>query len=297
MASGKNGQRFYRLAESIESIIFDGGWAARLAYRIGLQGAVETRWHEFGVSGLSLPRAPLRIGFASDFHAGPVTHPKVLSSAFDALVAASPDAILLGGDFVSMCAAQIDSFCDHLQGLRPPQGVYAVLGNHDLSTDPELITKKLQAAGVRVLTNENLPLGPPYEGVYICGIDDPTAGSPDPVRTFAGAEGVRILLMHSPARLELLSPHRVELALAGHTHGGQIALPGGIPILMPSGHVERRYAHGRLPLPNGYGELLVSKGVGFTGLPIRLYAKSEVHICTVNWRTEAPESPSRQEEG
>ena len=289
MTKRRHPWRWHRLAESIEANVFEGGWAARLAYRVGLQGDVETRRHEFQVAGgASPPSRPLRLGFASDFHAGPLTHPKVLRTAFDALAAAAPDAVLLGGDFISMHAEQIDIFCEQLRGLHPPQGIFAVLGNHDLWTDPTRITRRLQEAGVRVLDNDNHPLEPPFDQVFICGLDDPTAGAPDPARTFAGAAGVRILLMHSPARLELLAAHRIDLALSGHTHGGQIALPRGIPIVMPSGRVDRRYAHGRFRLPNGRGELLVSKGVGFSSLPIRLFARSEVHICTLNWRDEAP---------
>ena len=283
MANDKHRSGMQRAVESAQATIFTGGWGARLAYQIGLQGRVRRRLHDFIISSASQPAPPLRLGFVSDLHAGPLTHAEVMRSAFEALAASSPDLILLGGDYVSFRAEDIDIVCEQVQKLRPPQGCYAVLGNHDLWTDAALITSKLKAAGVGVLVNESVRLAPPHDAVFICGLDDPSAGSPDLARTFAETEGTRILLMHSPAGIRLLRDHRVDLALTGHTHGGQIALPGGVPIVMPSGKVARRYAHGRFRLPNGHGELLVSKGVGCTGLPARLFAASEVHLCTINW--------------
>jgi predicted MPP superfamily phosphohydrolase len=272
------------VSEAIQARIFDGGWAARLARRLRLQGTVRTRVHEFNFSGASPSTPPLRVGFASDFHAGPLTHPSVLQRAFEALAAATPEVVLLGGDFISIRAEYIDSFCEHLQALKPPHGLFAVLGNHDLWVDDALIVERLREAGVCVLVNKNVRLGAPYEHVFICGLDEPWTGAPDPGKTFEQADGVRILLMHSPSGLLLLGGHRFELALAGHTHGGQVALPGGIPIVTGGGPVDRRYVHGRFRLSDGHGELIVSKGVGCTGLPIRLFAVSEVHICTINWR-------------
>lgn len=287
MGRGKHSGKWHRVAESILSKAFGGGWAAKLAYSVGLQGAIKTRLHELSLPGGAPQMPPLRVGFASDFHAGPLTHKKVLRKAFNALAAFSPEIVLLGGDFISFRAEYIDAFCAELRVLKPPLGMYAVMGNHDLRADDAFIVERLRAAGVRVLINESAQLAEPYERVFICGLDDPFTGSPDPVSTFHQAGGVRILLMHSPMGLRLLGGHRFELALAGHTHGGQIALPGGVPIVMSRGHGGRGYAHGQFRLPDGQGVLIVSRGVGTTGLPIRIFAPSEVHICTVSWGPEA----------
>ncbi len=283
MARGKHLSRLHRAAESIEEIIFAGGWAANLAHRLKLQGRVETRFHELSLSGAASPAPPLRVSFASDFHAGPLTHPNVITRAFDNLAAASPDIVLFGGDYISFRADYIDIFCEGTQTLKPPQGMYAVLGNHDLWADDALIVERLQSVGIRVLINESVRLRAPYEHVFICGLDDPFSGAPDPARTFAQADGVRILLMHSPSGLPLLGEHRFEVAFTGHTHGGQIALPGGVPLVMPRGHAGRKFAHGHFRLPNNQGDLIVSKGVGVSGLPVRLFAHSEVHVCTIKW--------------
>jgi predicted MPP superfamily phosphohydrolase len=88
--------------------------------------------------------------------------------------------------------------------------------------------------------------------------------------------------MHSPEGLLPMRGHRFELAFCGHTHGGQVALPGGRPIMMPGGPLNRAYAHGSHQLPAYEGAtLIVSRGIGCSGLPVRLFAPPEVHVCTV----------------
>jgi predicted MPP superfamily phosphohydrolase len=118
-------------------------------------------------------------------------------------------------------------------------------------------------------------LPPPFADVSICGLDDPWTGSRDAATAFAGAQGVRVLLMHSPAGLLLTKDERFDVALCGHTHGGHIALPGGIPIIA-TGPTERRHSHGRHELPQG--TLIVSRGVGATESPLRMFADPDV-LC------------------
>src|SRR5688500_7820633 len=89
MGRGKHSGKWHHTAESLLSKAFDGGWAAKIAYSIGLQGTVKTRLHELSLSGVALQVPPLRIGFASDFHVGPLTHPNVLRHAFKVLAASS----------------------------------------------------------------------------------------------------------------------------------------------------------------------------------------------------------------
>jgi predicted MPP superfamily phosphohydrolase len=74
---------------------------------------------------------PLRIAFASDFHAGPTTHPDLWAAACDALDRAKPDVVLLGGDFVVLEARHVDTLAKRLARVAAPLGCYAVLGNHD----------------------------------------------------------------------------------------------------------------------------------------------------------------------
>jgi predicted MPP superfamily phosphohydrolase len=223
---------------------------------------------------------PLKIAYASDFHAGFATDPDVLRAACAQLRAASPDVLLLGGDFVTIKPEEIDWLAQELGGIPAPYGRFAVLGNHDWWSGGHYVTRKLEEAGLEVLTNRNTQLQAPFDRVWICGIDDHWCGTPDPVATMSDARDIRILLMHSPSGLLDLADERFDLALCGHTHGGQVALPGGIPIVVPHGRLSRRYSRGLFQLP-GQRTLIVSVGVGCVLLPLRLFAQPEVIVCEV----------------
>jgi predicted MPP superfamily phosphohydrolase len=89
--------------------------------------------------------------------------------------------------------------------------------------------------------------------------------------------------MHGPDGLLALGDRRFELAFCGHTHGGQVALPGGTPILIPGGALNRTYSNGLFDVrgAGAGGKLLVSRGVGCSTLPVRLFAPPEVHLCEI----------------
>ncbi|HEU4630658.1 MAG TPA: metallophosphoesterase, partial [Gemmatimonadaceae bacterium] len=232
----------------------------------------------------------LRVAFASDFHAGPTTHPSLLRAACDALARARPDVLLLGGDFVSLHAVYVDPLVRALGAVPAPLGRFAVLGNHDLVADDAYITRRLASIGVEVLVNCNVRLPPPHDDVWVCGLDDPTRGDADGEATLAGADGCRLVLMHSPDGLLALAGLPFDLALCGHTHGGQVALPGGRAIVVPEGRLSRRFLHGlfhvETPPDAPDARLLVSRGVGCSGVPVRLFAPPEVHVCEVRGSAE-----------
>ena len=255
-----------------------GGALARVSYRLGLHGSLAVTTHEIVVPRVTgLPR-PLTFAFASDFHAGPTTHPEMFDRLTEALSARAPDVVLLGGDFVSCRVAYLPMLLNALARYRPPLGTYAVLGNHDVWAGAESISRQLVTAGVTVLVNASARLPAPFEAVTLCGIDDPWVGRPDLNQAFAASGSVRIFLLHSPDGLALLRGQRFDLALAGHTHGGQIALPGGTPIATGGGPLSRKYSRGRFELP-GNGPLIVSRGIGCSALPIRLNSDPELTLC------------------
>jgi uncharacterized protein len=224
--------------------------------------------------------ATLRVAFASDFHAGPMTSNRVLDEAAVRLAAARPDLLLLGGDFVSLRTHYIARVIEQLAEIPASAGRFAVLGNHDHWAGGPEVTRALERAGIEVLTNANRRLGAPFEEVTVCGVDDHIAGYPDGDRAFAGASRTRLLLMHSPSGLLDISDHGFTIAFAGHTHGGQIALWKGYPVYVPHGQLSRRYCAGRFQLePDRV--LLVSRGVGCSTVPIRWNAPAEVHLCSI----------------
>jgi len=256
------------------------GFFAKWTYRSGLHGNLRVTKHEVRLApGKQLP-APLVLAFASDFHAGPTTHPEMFASLVHELTHHRPDVLLLGGDFVSSKAGYVDGLSDHLSRCTPPLGKYAVLGNHDLWTDEEHITCQLAAAGVEVLVNRNFRLPHPFDSVSICGIDDPWTGSADAAVAFNSAQPIRVFLTHSPDGLLLLNDEQFDVGFAGHTHGGQIALPDGTPIVSAGGPLCRTYSRGRFEI-KGNGPLIVSRGIGCSHVPIRIYADPELVICTL----------------
>src|SRR5262249_46441152 len=212
-----------------------GGSLAKLSYRFGLHGRLRVSSHELRMQEQHRLPASLLLAFASDFHAGPTTHPELFGALVEELTEIRPDVILLGGDYTSSRPEHIDVLCEHLAQCRAPLGTYAVLGNHDLWAGDEYIRLRLSEIGVQVLVNEGASLPSPFDSVSICGIDDPWTGEADVPKTFSNAGPVRIFLTHSPDGLLFLGKERFDVGFAGHTHGGQIALPNGTPIVSAGG--------------------------------------------------------------
>jgi predicted MPP superfamily phosphohydrolase len=140
----------------------------------------------------------------------------------------------------------------------------------------------LRAAAIEVLANRHVSLPAPYEQVSICGIEDPITGRPNAEQAFSGAGPVRIFLTHAPDGILLPKGVMFDMAFAGHTHGGQIALADGTPIVTAGGSLSRSHSHGWFDIP-GNGPLFVSRGVGCSNLPLRINADPELVICTMTF--------------
>lgn len=262
-------------------LAFSGGWPARLAHALGAQRTVHALHHDVPVASWPPGCPPLIVAFASDLHVGPTTHPALLELACAQLAAARPHVLLLGGDFIFLRAEYIEQLAPLLGQVPAPLGCYAVLGNHDLWIDDEYLCRQLQKNGVTPLINQSVTLPPPYEHVSICGLDDAWTGRADAQAAFEGAAWHRIVLMHAPSGLLSLRGRTFELALCGHTHGGHVALPGGIPISAP-GPLSRRYNRGAHPLPEHRGLLVVSCGIGGVEVPVRTFATPDIRVCTLH---------------
>jgi predicted MPP superfamily phosphohydrolase len=247
--------------------LFD--WPARVAHGAGLQRRLRVVRHAVIARAWPADLRTLRIAFASDFHAGPTTHPSIVEQACRALAAARPDVLLLGGDYVLFHARYIDRVARSFAEVPATHGRYAVMGNHDLWADDARIARALERAGIEVLVNREVRLPAPFDHVSIYGMDDPWTGD-------ARARDATVLLMHAPSGLLVAKESTFDVAFCGHTHGGQIALPGGVPVLAP-GPLSRAYNSGRFDLARG--TLIVSRGVGCGELPIRTFADADVIVC------------------
>jgi hypothetical protein len=256
---------------------YRGHWPARIVRALGLQRRVQVRHHRIATPRWPAGARPLRIAFASDLHAGPTTHASLLDEAFAALANADADLVLLGGDYVFLFAEYIAAIEHRLARLRrPPLGVFGVMGNHDLWADDAAIAAALARAGARMLVNERVTLPAPFDHVTLAGLDDPWTGLRPTMPIFDDDHRVRVLLVHAPEAMLYLEDEPFELAVCGHTHGGHVALPGEIPILVP-GPLSRRYAHGRFEL-DGNRTLLVSRGIGGTEVALRTFADPDILV-------------------
>jgi uncharacterized protein len=271
-----------RVTEVWYDIVYRGAWPARLAHLLGLQGTFDVATHTFAAARAHRAAPPIRIAFASDLHAGPATSPRLIAEACRALADADADLLLLGGDFVSFHARHVDRLVPLLAAIDAPLGKLAVLGNHDLLADDAYVSRRLADAGVRVLVNESVQLPAPHDDVWICGLDNAEEGAPDAQGAFAGADGTRIVLMHSPDGLRAVGDRTFAAAFCGHTHGGQFWI-GRRPLVNFSGPLSRKYLRGGVfHLGAGSGRvLLVSRGIGCGNLPMRRGADPEVHVCTL----------------
>lgn len=256
-------------------------WPAQLATALGASHDVIVERHDV-VWPSQGPRASavLRIAFASDFHAGPITSPRLIENAVRHLSEADADLLLLGGDFVSLRTSDLTALLEMLQEVPARLGRFAVLGNHDYWTDAPTVARRLESVGIELLINRSRRLPAPFGDVSVCGLDDHTTGAPDADAAFRDAGPVRIVLMHAPSGLVDIGEHPFDLALCGHTHGGQIALPNGRPIIVGSGSLSRRYSAGRFDLSSGR-VIVVSRGIVCGTLPVRWNAPSDVILCTI----------------
>ena len=274
-----------RRLERLYDFAYVGGWPSWLARPLGLQGRLRLARHEITVSSGAATIPPLRIAFASDLHGGPGTHSDTIRRACRLLADAKPDLLLLGGDFVSFHARHVEGVLDAIDMVQAPLGRLAVLGNHDLIADDAYLVERLATIGVRTLVNENARLPAPYDGLWVCGLDNTEQGSPDGSKAIAGADGVRLVLMHSPDGLTALGDEPFAVALTGHVHGGQFVLPGGKSLISAKGPLSQRYLYGGLFELGRPGEriMLVSRGIGQGSLPMRFRADPEVHVCDLQF--------------
>ncbi len=232
------------------------------------------------VPGIDRSTRPIRVALLADIHLGNsgMTATR-LTKIVEQVDAARPDMILLAGDFVTGHDAQgaierAASLTVPLARLRAPLGTIAVLGNHDYWTAPSAVRTALSRAGIVVLENQVAKRGP----FTVVGIGDRFSGHDDINTSLAQmrlAAGVPIILTHSPDLLPDL-PSNLPLALAGHTHCGQVVLPLIGPLVMhaPKDHWRQlynpRYRCGIVR--DGTRTTIITAGVGSGTSTIRIGA-------------------------
>ncbi len=244
-------------------------------------GAAVSAVYRFGVThptaSLAGLRAPVRLALLTDLHFGPFLRAGSVAAWVDAANAARPDVVVLAGDLVDASAGKdLAALPSALARLKAPLGVFSVWGNHDHHRLRDLtpMTRALTEVGVTVLRNAGAWVRP---DLYLAGLDDFRRGCPDLAATLANrpdpTEAATVLVSHSPDVLPEV-PTDVGLTLSGHTHGGQIVIPGIGPVLTSSAY-GRRFASGWVSGPaRGY----VSRGLGISWIPVRAFCPAELPV-------------------
>ncbi|MBN2003809.1 MAG: metallophosphoesterase [Anaerolineae bacterium] len=229
----------------------------------------------------------------TDPHVGVGAGATVLHRAVNLANHESPDLVLLTGDFLDSHADPESAgviLVDELRRLQAAKGVFAVLGNHDMSVGKARMTRLLESAGVTVLATERCSVTLDGVPVWLLGVEDAgvefcrdfsvfkSAAHPQ-ATALAGwlaeipSSDVRLLLVHNPDFAMMLPPGRLDLVLAGHTHGGYLRLPFVGAPLTPSCFGQTLIAG-----PVEVDDTLVYVNRGLGGVHIRFNARPEVTV-------------------
>lgn len=227
------------------------------------------------------------IALLSDFHYDPFFSVHPVRASISIVNDLRPDLIALTGDFVSepfveswaRAALDAEPCADLLRQMHAPFGLWGVLGNHDVRTDPLRVTGSLRAAGIQVLENQSVPIERNGGRFWLAGVEDPLEANPDLDRALRGvpAEESVILLAHEPDYADDVARYPVQLQLSGHTHGGQVRMPFVPPLYLPP--LGRKYIWGLYNI--GGLTLYTNRGLGTVNLPVRMNCPPEITFLTL----------------
>ncbi|MBD2439877.1 metallophosphoesterase [Nostoc sp. FACHB-110] len=257
------------------------------------------------IAGLSASLQGKKLVQMSDFHYdGLRLSNEMLDKAIALSNQVTPDLVLLTGDYITSSTQPIHELVLKLKHLQAQAGIYAILGNHDIyyRHSKSEITNALTRIGVQVLWNEvAYPFG---QELALVGLADRYSRefNPLPVMNQLDPHTPRIVLSHNPDTAEILQAWRVDLQLSGHTHGGQIVIPGlgailgyrqkiirfipkkirrRVPSLRRDSFIMQHWEWAQGFHRIGNNQLYVNRGLG-TYLPGRLFCPPEVTVITLD---------------
>ena len=249
---------------------------------------------ELPVNGLSSALSQLSIVHLTDIHVGPFMPEEELAAHVEAINRLEPDLIALTGDFVSSMPDEIYPCANALGRLKARYGIFACIGNHDVYAGVvNELTRLFNQKGIRVLRNDAVSLDVGNTRLNVLGIDDLRWGFPDLSQALKIAERepgeVRLLLSHRPEVFPEAARQGLDVVLSGHYHGGQIKLspePNSFSIArLITPYAEGLFHLSRRSNVSGQGAkdamLFVGRGIGITGLPIRINCPPQIAHLTL----------------
>ncbi len=268
-------------------------WIGRAAIvSVGLGGVypfLEAKWCRVARATVRLRNLPaafegLRVAFLADVHHGPFVPRAYVRHVVAMTNALRPDLVLLGGDYCHDGPRYIAPVHEDLGALRGRLGRFAVLGNHDHWDGLVPSIRGLERAGIPLLRNSGAWIERGGARIRIAGVADLWTGRPDVARAVGPEATDRdavVLISHNPDVAETLADPRVGLILGGHTHGGQVVLPGFGAPRVPSIYGQK-YLRGLVQGPTC--PVFVTRGVGTVTPPVRLFCRPEIALLTLTAR-------------
>lgn len=224
----------------------------------------------------------------SDLHLEEYTEDFFLRKVIAQVNAQHADLVLVTGDFVSRGPMSIDvslaaaGRCAQLLGTLTCPLRYGILGNHDSVVGPRIIRNHMEANGMPLLVNQYVSIERGGQRIFLGGTDDFSWGEPNIAAAVPEKPDAPVILMaHEPDFANHIAVHErgrnVDLILSGHTHGGQVRIPGFRPLALPP--------HGKL-YPEGHfvvgtSQLYVNRGIGTVGVPLRFNCPPEITVATL----------------
>jgi hypothetical protein len=263
---------------------FGVAWGVAVALALGMGadavlGRPRLRRKVVRVPGLAPELDGYRIGHLSDVHCGPHVPEERVAAWVARLNALDLDLVTVTGDLITHGSSHVEPVARALGGLRARDGAFACMGNHDYFTDGEHLVRRLERHGLTVLRNAGRVIARGGARLYVAGVDDTWTSRDDLDRALrARPEGVpTVLLAHDPDLFPQAQERAVELTLSGHTHGGQLGVPG-----LPRFSLARFVSEWTAGLyRRGRSWLYVNRGAGTTGPPARLGAPPELAVITL----------------
>ena len=229
---------------------------------------VTPRWHR-GFDGL-------RIGHVSDFHLGTLLPLERALEIVDLLADQEPDLIACTGDVVDLEHGEAQVLLDALGRVECPLGCFLVLGNHDELHDVDHLVALAERAGIIVLRNDVVCITHNGQSLAVAGIEwGRTALTCARHLDRSGAGAADLLLAHNPRAFVRAADLGIPLTLAGHTHGGQIAMKRH-----PNRNLALSQRHSAGIFGSGQSVLYVTTGVG-AWFPLRVNCPAEIAMLTV----------------
>lgn len=274
-------------AARLQAIVVVGLAVAAVARGVHeLRGGPRVTRHEVRLA--RWPRAldGFRIVQITDIHIGPILDRRFAAAVTAQVNALAPDLVAITGDLVDGDARRLRAEVAPFAELRAPQGVWFVTGNHDYFSGVEAWVANVRRLGIRPLRNERVTIERNGAAFDLAGVEDhhaymvhPTEKS-DVVRALADRDPERavVLLAHDPLTFKTAARCGVDLQISGHTHGGQI-WPFNYLVRLTTPFVAGHYRRGD-------AQLFVSRGTGFWGPAMRLFAPAEIAEITI--RSAAP---------